>query len=725
MKNLKVRLKILLAFGIVILLILALSAFIVVTNLSTNENAKLMRDKTQMQALCTKLVDQFSQANAAINIINYSFDDSEVTNVLQLMEGCQQTLMEMMSYISQNPSLRSLGPYVEAVGGSGETWSGSIVELLALNDELEAIITEAINTKETLTTDSMGIFEYQLTLSREEASQNIDTQARLRRVNRIEQGFDIAYRLTHIADSYELMFTSHDISHYDEYKAYFDETMEILRTFHDESTLQYNITTSSAILEALDFYDRDIDEYLTHFEQRDANMQAVKANSASALLTVNALVDMVESSSLSNADSTISTGNITLIVMVAIVLVVIITAVLLALYLSGIISKPLTLLAAYMNKAGTTGDIALTPVDVEIVSAYSQVKDEIGQAIGGCVLFVNHVTNVAGELESVADGNLAIDIPTLSDKDVLGLSIKRTVDNLNSIFCEIDASSNQVSSGAKQVANGAQALAQGSTEQAASVEQLSSSISEIAERIKVNASTADRTSKLSATIKDNAEKGSAQMDEMIMAVNDINEASRNIGKIIKTIDDIAFQTNILALNAAVEAARAGQHGKGFAVVAEEVRSLASKSADAARDTGVLIQDSMGKAELGSRIAGNTAASLSDIVSGINESSQLIADITRASEEQSMGISQINIGIDQVAQVVQQNSATAEESAAASEEMSGQSDTMRQLVTQFKLRDSGTAYLSPPARKRPALAHVAVADSDDYPLPDDNDDFGKY
>jgi len=345
--------------------------------------------------------------------------------------------------------------------------------------------------------------------------------------------------------------------------------------------------------------------------------------------------------------------------------------------------------------------------------AYSQMKGYVGE--------------IREQMNSLAEGDLSMESTYDFQGDFVLIkdSINEHVRNLNLIMTEINSSSSQVSSGAKQVADGAQSLAQGSTEQAAAIEELSSSISEIAEKTKTNAATADKTSTLSTAIKENAEKGSRQMDEMIVAVSDINEASRSIGKIIKTIDDIAFQTNILALNAAVEAARAGQAGKGFAVVAEEVRNLASKSAEAAKDTGNMIQSSMEKAELGSRIAGETAASLNEIVIGINESSALVTEIAKSSEEQSLGIAQINTGIDQVAQVVQQNSATAQESAAASEEMSGQSDILQQLIAQFKLKDGDGAHRNLPSGDRTMHKRLAMQEKPGDDFKSNGGTFGKY
>ncbi|MCL2108841.1 MAG: methyl-accepting chemotaxis protein [Oscillospiraceae bacterium] len=374
-----------------------------------------------------------------------------------------------------------------------------------------------------------------------------------------------------------------------------------------------------------------------------------------------------------------------LILILAIIALAITVSLFFAIYISRAISKPILPITAFMSKAGTTGNLQLSAADRKTMDFYGQYKDETGQLINGASAFVNRILEIEGLLQKLSQGDFSLDIRLLSNEDSMGISVEKLIGSMNSMFGEINSSSSQVDSGAKQIADGAQALSQGSTEQAASIEQLSSSISEIATQTKSNAEMAEKAASLSNDIRGNAEKGNRQMDEMMEAVRDINIASQNISKVIKVIDDIAFQTNILALNAAVEAARAGQHGKGFAVVAEEVRNLAAKSAEAAKETGDMIQNSMEKAELGSRIASETAVSFTEISEGIAESTRLVAEIAQSSKEQAMGISQVNIGIDQVAQVVQQNSATAQESAAASEEMSGQSAMLQELIGQFRLR----------------------------------------
>ncbi len=410
------------------------------------------------------------------------------------------------------------------------------------------------------------------------------------------------------------------------------------------------------------------------------------------------------------------------IILVVVLVVAVIFSLVLAFYISSLISKPLARVNTLMTQVGTTGNLDV-PHDLSAaMDIDSKNRDEVGNIITAFRGLLAHISRAAASLQTVADGDLTSDIVTLSDKDTLGVSLVKMQNNLNDMFSEINSATSQVATGSKQIADGSQSLAQGSTEQAAAVEQLSSSISEIAQKTKDNAVLAKKAASLSDAVKGNAQKGADQMDQMMTAVKEINDASQSINKVIKVIDDIAFQTNILALNAAVEAARAGQHGKGFAVVAEEVRSLAAKSAAAAKDTGGLIANSMEKAQLGAKIAEETSLSLNEIVKGINESTMIVTDIARSSEEQSLGIVQINSGIDQVAQVVQQNSATAEESAAASEEMSSQSNMLEGLISQFKIKgaNSSPRLSSSGASKK----RIAMPAKSSY-SPNADGDFGKY
>lgn len=320
---------------------------------------------------------------------------------------------------------------------------------------------------------------------------------------------------------------------------------------------------------------------------------------------------------------------------------------------------------------------------------HAVIKTALNETIENIRSYISEISEV---LMEIGNGNLNLAITADYKGDFLEIkdSLNNIIQSLSQVLGEIGKAADQVASGSRQVSDGSQTLAQGSTEQASAIQELTASISEVAFQTKQNAVNANKASELAGNARENAEKGNEQMKEMLKSMDDINVSSSNISKIIKVIDDIAFQTNILALNAAVEAARAGQHGKGFAVVAEEVRNLAARSAEAARETTELIEGSIGKVQVGTKIANETANALREIVDGIQKSADIVGNIAEASNEQASGIAQINKGIEQVSQVVQNNSATAEESAAASEQLSGQAELMKESVGRFKLSEISRA-----------------------------------
>jgi len=329
------------------------------------------------------------------------------------------------------------------------------------------------------------------------------------------------------------------------------------------------------------------------------------------------------------------------------------------------------------------GDLHSDTVDIHSNDETKILADSLNKTVLSLRSYIEEITRVLSE---VSLGNMRIKTQIEFDGDFLPIkeSLENITKSLDESLLSISQASQQIASGAEQVSSGAQLLAQGATEQAGSVEELSSTMEEIAENIKTNAKHAGQANEKVDDVRIQINESNQHMNDMLKAMSKIDQSSNEIEKIVKTIEDISFQTNILALNAAVEAARAGAAGKGFAVVADEVRNLAAKSAEAVKGTTQLINNSREQVEKGAVVANSTAKALQAVVESMEAVSENVEQISKVSSLQSNKIEQVSMSVNQISNVVQTNSATAEESAAASEELSGQAQILKELVVKFQL-----------------------------------------
>ncbi|MCI2105883.1 MAG: methyl-accepting chemotaxis protein [Intestinimonas sp.] len=336
------------------------------------------------------------------------------------------------------------------------------------------------------------------------------------------------------------------------------------------------------------------------------------------------------------------------------------------------------------------GDLDME-VDVKSTDEIGQVAVAVSSTVDRLKEYKNYIAEITSVLDQIAVGNLVFDLHCdyAGEFSKIKTSLENIRHTLSNTFFQIEAAADQVASGSGQVSTASQTLAQGATEQAGTIQELSTAMNEIAEKVKVTAQNASNASQLAHTSSTEVEAGNQHMQHMTSAMQDITTSANEINKIIKTIEDIAFQTNILALNAAVEAARAGSAGKGFAVVADEVRNLANKSTEAVESTAGLIQSSIQSVQNGTKIVQVTAQSLNAIMDSTKKTTELIEEISEASNDQAHAIERITQGVDRITSVVQTNSATSEESAASSEELSAQAKQLKTLVGNFKISHSDT------------------------------------
>jgi len=353
--------------------------------------------------------------------------------------------------------------------------------------------------------------------------------------------------------------------------------------------------------------------------------------------------------------------------------------------------NPLKVSSSYLQQ------ISQGEIPAKITEEYKGDFNEIKNSINTCLdtLTTLIITDGGAALQAAADKDLTARVKkTYSGLyDRMKGNINSLIENLEDMFKQIAANSENVSSSSNQISKGAQALAQGASEQASALEEVSSSLHQMNSMAKQNAANAKEGQNLTTSARSSTERGVDSMKKMSVAINQIKDSSNNTAKILKTIDEIAFQTNLLALNAAVEAARAGDAGKGFAVVADEVRNLAMRSAEAAKNTARMIEESVKYANNGVSINEEVMKNLDEINGQVKKVNEFMSEISAASEQQSEGINQINTAVAQMNQVTQQNAAYSEESASASQELTYQAEQMKNMILQFKLSSVKTNVLS--------------------------------
>lgn len=395
---------------------------------------------------------------------------------------------------------------------------------------------------------------------------------------------------------------------------------------------------------------------------------------------INAEASAIAEADFENANSAEFTAIMAMIVMSVVTLI---STIILAIYLTRSLTKPISEIEiAAKGMAEGHFNAKLTYISRDELGSLSTSMKTSMENIGEVIADTNYII---GEL---SNQNFTVDshkeAAYVGDYAPMLAGLRQTIERLSDVLGQINQASDQVSNGADQVSGGAQSLSQGATEQASSIQELAATINEVSDQIRNTAENSAKASEQTNVASTEIANCNDQMGHLTLAIHEISSTSNEIGKIIKTIEDIAFQTNILALNAAVEAARAGAAGKGFAVVADEVRNLASKSAEAAKNTTMLIESAINAIARGTRMTETTATSLQTVVDAAQRVRIVVDDISLAANSQASSISQITTGVDQISSVVQTNSATAEESAAASEELSSQATLLKQLISGFKL-----------------------------------------